>query len=477
MADYSEQEKRLLSNIPENSPLRTSLAHLREAVENIWLPGGPRVIHDYTDHGIPHCERIAGYALELLRNSGETLLPDEMYLLLAGIYLHDIGMQCDVARHEAIEKLAQQLGADFGIIFTAHTASSYPINEQKAIRKNHHYLSIAWIDHANRTGETILAPARDIPVGLVDDLMEICKHHTSLSIYDCGEKLLQVPKGRKRFIAALLRICDELDIAANRVEIRTVENFKLDPSNEVFWWLHNRTRIDISPTNVIRLTVWLHPDDGVRYRETIQTAYIDRFNKKNQPVLDVLVQSGLRIFISPQATVEQKDRYERFPVHIREALQALSGPPKTSAKPEEREAVDTKVPDTGSPDSVQASLCKLMKSFGEIQKLFAKHDIRPGDCDKVLDYLAAAESSYKELGDALIQVTHNPGYTLAIREYRPLRHKLEEWIQELRSSVSQFRVHCPPATPANERWRERLHALSLQPGNRLNEFKILLPTQ
>ena len=65
---------------------------------------------------------------------------------MAGIYLHDIGMQCDVLRFPEIKAAAEALGARFDVTFTAAAASSYTIDEQKAIRKNHQYLSAAWID-------------------------------------------------------------------------------------------------------------------------------------------------------------------------------------------------------------------------------------------------------------------------------------------------------------------------------------------
>ena len=37
----------------------------------------------------------------------------EMYLLLAGVYLHDIGMQCDVLNIPHIKNRAEILGANF----------------------------------------------------------------------------------------------------------------------------------------------------------------------------------------------------------------------------------------------------------------------------------------------------------------------------------------------------------------------------
>ncbi len=102
MANFSEVEEQLLKSVAD-SRLRTNLAQIREAVERIWSEDAIRIVQYFTDHGIKHSERLAFYANELLKaNCGRPISSKEMYLLLAGIYLHDIGMQCNV---ELIPKL------------------------------------------------------------------------------------------------------------------------------------------------------------------------------------------------------------------------------------------------------------------------------------------------------------------------------------------------------------------------------------
>ena len=159
MAEFTAIEKQLLKSVTD-SRLQTSLAAIREAAEDIWAPDAPRIIKDYTDHGIAHSERIVGFVAKLLEaNDGHPLSSQEMYLLLAGIYLHDIGMQCDTVKFPKIKIHAEKLGAQFDIEFTASRTNEYTINEQKEIRKNHHYLSAAWIDYAYTIGDTALNKA------------------------------------------------------------------------------------------------------------------------------------------------------------------------------------------------------------------------------------------------------------------------------------------------------------------------------
>jgi hypothetical protein len=325
MARFSDIEEQLLKRVSDDR-LRASLTMIRQAMEDIWAADVPRIIQDYTDHGVKHSERLAGFASKLLEaNDGRDLSAQEMYLLLAGIYLHDIGMQCDIVRFPEIKGRAEELGAKFEIFFTAPSASRYSLDEQKALRKNHQYLSVAWIDHAHRTGDTVLASAaRTIPEELVDDLMDVCKHHAKLPITDCSLTFKFDPTGRKQLVAALLRFSDELDIDGARVSsIETIKNFSLDPRNSVYWWLHNRTKVVFSARNVVILTIRLHPVDVKRQGTFVHATFITEFQSKNRPVLSILAQNGIPLVVGDDSKVVEDERAERLPPEINQALLAL----------------------------------------------------------------------------------------------------------------------------------------------------------
>jgi hypothetical protein len=324
VAKFSATEKQLLRRVTDDR-LQTSLATIRQATEDIWASDAPRLIRDYTDHGIKHSERLTSYAAKLLKaNDGKDLSAQEMYLLLAGIYLHDIGMQCDVVKFPEIKAQAEAGGAQFDIEFTARSASEYSIDEQKAIRKNHQHLSAAWIDYGYRTGETVLgSAAKTIPEDLIDDLMDVCKHHTKLPITDCPIEFKFDPIGRKQLVAALLRFSDELDIDGRRVSIETVKNFSLNPLNSVYWWLHHYTKVVFRAPSLIDLTIRLHPDDAKLYRSFVYAAFITEFQSKNQSVLSVLARNGVPLLISDASNVVPHDRAERLPKEIVQALQSI----------------------------------------------------------------------------------------------------------------------------------------------------------
>ena len=329
MAEFSKSEKQILKYIPPQNRLRTNLTDLREAVEIIWDIEAPRVIQDFTDHGIRHYERLADYAAQLLKaNQGRKLSKEEAYLLLAGIYVHDIGMQCDVVKFPDIKDRAVELGATFQIDeFEAKTTNTYSYDEQKDIRKNHHWLSIAWIDVAKKSPDNVLHKAANgIPNELVLDLKDVAVHHTKLPITSCPVAFKLDPNGRKQFVAALLRFADELDIQSNRVNIDTVNAFSLNPENCVYWWLHHLTKVTFPTESLLNVSLTLHPADFDEFHNIIQEVFINEFRTKNSSVLSVLAKNQVPVVMDEESKVTEYEYADRLPDIIRSTLQHLSQP-------------------------------------------------------------------------------------------------------------------------------------------------------
>jgi hypothetical protein len=333
MVPFSQDEEQLIEGI-SSEELRNSLALMRQKLqETVWAGEGTTIIQDFTDHGLTHIKNLARYAQRLQKayTGDDPLTEEERYLLLSGIYMHDIGMQCDVRKFPQIKDKAvdDDLGAKFAVDFTAERSRQYSIDEQKAIRENHHLLSAAWIaqDYDSQTGITPLAPAiKSIPEKYVKDLMDVCKYHTKLRISKCPEAFDVQPTGRKRLVAAMLRFADELDIASTRVEnFESVKTFSLDPNNEVYWWLHEKTVISFPyrRANVIRITIRLHTSDFEEYEDIVRNKCIDRFKIKNDPVITVLAENGIPLVISSASNVEKHEFTSRLPGKIAQALKAM----------------------------------------------------------------------------------------------------------------------------------------------------------
>jgi hypothetical protein len=323
MARFSEIEIKLLNKYLAKTRYYSSLALIREAMEDIWEVDAPRIVRGFTDHGEKHCERLVNLANILLKsNDGKILSQQEIYLLFAGIYLHDIGMQCDVVKFPEIKARAEELGAKFDIEFTSE-AAYYRIDEQKAIRNNHNFLSAAWIDYAYNSGKTVMQlAAKTIPKFQVDDLMDVCMFHSKLPINNCSNTCTTL-LGRKKMIAALLRFSDELDIDSKRVNIETVKNFSLSPQNSVFWWLHNSTEIEIINKNVVHIIIRLHPQDVKEHGSFIKKVFIQEFQSKNLPVLRELEMENICIKFSENSNLVEHERSEQLPYEIIEQLQKM----------------------------------------------------------------------------------------------------------------------------------------------------------
>lgn len=324
MPKFKEVETSIINKYISDLKLSDSLALIRAAMEHIWTTD-VKIVQNYTDHGEEHSERIAGFVEKILQtNVGSNFSEKEIYLLLAGVYLHDIGMQCDVVKYPDIKKKAENLGAKFDVEFTAKTANSYSQKEQDEIRKNHHYLSAAWIDYLYEEKDSILYPKIiSIPYDLVDDLMDICKFHSKLSINYCSDSFTDYPNNRKKMVAAILRFADELDISSSRVKLSTVKIFSIYSDNSIYWWLHNYTKVNFigQNGNQIQVIVYLHPEDFELYGSFVREEYINKFRNKNQPVLDVLVGHNIPLIIDSSSDVIAHRRVEKFPPEITDVFE------------------------------------------------------------------------------------------------------------------------------------------------------------
>jgi len=280
---------------------KESLDTIRKGVIDIWE--GIEVVRGFTGHGVDHSERMLEKAKIILssRIHADTKLnSNERYLIEAGIYLHDIGMQCYPHMHfddikARAEKLAKDKGVKFeDVNFTTEGAQHLTEEEQTFIRKNHGFLTAAWIEHLYNcndydcVGKKIGLACKSIPPKLVTDLMDICMYHTKLHIERCPEKFTQRGySGNKQLVAAILRLSDELDIGEERIKGSVIDNFKMDPANLTFWLMNKYTELTID-NNKICLTVTINDKDAERYGHIFKAKIINEFCRKNKMVFKIL---------------------------------------------------------------------------------------------------------------------------------------------------------------------------------------------
>jgi len=147
-----------------------------------------RIIHNFTDHDLEHSKRVATWADVITKaytGKGKLLSELETYLLLAGIYLHDIGMQCDLNKWPDIKQIAKDLGASFTSDFNTTISSAFTPQQQQEIRSNHQYLAAAWIEYAREHDNGALGTAlKQVPSENVGDLKDISSYPTVSKVGD-----------------------------------------------------------------------------------------------------------------------------------------------------------------------------------------------------------------------------------------------------------------------------------------------------
>jgi hypothetical protein len=167
---------------------------VRAAAKIIW----ERPLHRYyTDHSVNHSERIIEKLNDLTGDSRNlcTLSMTEVYILLAAVYLHDIGMQDERFRNGDLEQ----------------------------IRDRHHELTRDLIRNNSfkQSDSTIPLGLEGVPPDIVDVIALVAEAHRRTDLSQ--SKYEEFPYGseiiRPRLLAALLRCADELDIDHRRVHM------------------------------------------------------------------------------------------------------------------------------------------------------------------------------------------------------------------------------------------------------------------
>lgn len=323
-AQFSDAENYFI-DLLEDQDLKNSILLIRSIVEKIWS-SEIRIVRDFTDHGIEHSKRLIDLFRKILNaNDGKNFSVIELYSLLAGAYLHDIGMQCDLKHYSAIEEISRKYGANYSTKFSSN-ASNYSIQEQNNIRNNHQYITASWIDYAYDIKNDPLSSAiLSIPNDLIDDIIDICRYHSKMPITDCPINFHYRSAERKQLTAAILRFSDELDIDSKRVtNYQVINSFSMDPSNKVFWYLHSKTIIDFTSDNCIMISIRIHPSDFPKYKHTIHEKYITEFYSKIRFLQGIMAKNQIPIIIDPESGVKEDKRSAPLPQEIIELFQSFN---------------------------------------------------------------------------------------------------------------------------------------------------------
>ncbi len=159
----------------------------------------------YTDHSSLHAMEVADFCNRLVGEQMEKLSADDIYVLLMGCLFHDVGM--GVSR-EDYEHFKPRLGL-------SHLTG--PSSEQERceiIRDFHQELSGMYLE---KYGDLLDIPNKAYRFAII----QVCRGHRKTDLMEEAEYPATWPVGEGRrvclpYLAALLCLADELDVAQDR---------------------------------------------------------------------------------------------------------------------------------------------------------------------------------------------------------------------------------------------------------------------
>lgn len=159
----------------------------------------------YTDHTALHSLEVIDFCNSLIAERIDRLNVDEVYVLLMSAYLHDSGMGITESDYREFSTRI-----DFGNYFETHSRETTP----DIIRDFHHEFSGQYI---RKYAEFFEIPSPEHVFAIV----QVSRGHRKTDLFDEQEypAALEVPGGNTvclPYLAALIRLADELDIAADR---------------------------------------------------------------------------------------------------------------------------------------------------------------------------------------------------------------------------------------------------------------------
>lgn len=163
------------------------------------------IFPEYTDHTVLHSLSVIDFCNRLIGSQIDRLNADELYVLLMSCYFHDTGMGISMKDYEAFSR-----EIDFGLYFESHSRDNYPT----IIRDFHHEFSGCFIRKYAQLfeipSEAHLFAIRQVSRGHRKiDLMDEAEYHSALPMP--GGVVVSLP-----YLSALIRLADEIDVAAAR---------------------------------------------------------------------------------------------------------------------------------------------------------------------------------------------------------------------------------------------------------------------
>lgn len=260
--------------------VKAALRRWMPDIESILRQGGSTP-ETYTLHDNEHSFRVAGWMVQIIPTDVlEALSSYELALLLLSAYLHDIGMTPKGAKVRAIETfLASSTDKAEGPAvkpFREWAAANmsgitFPLDPGMPPEKRVelvHELTARYVREKHNEWSAELIRERPMgrePLGTypgwVEDLVRLCQSHhwcfDDLKSNDFRPRRVGTPPAtvHLRYLAAVLRIADILDVDPRRTPEAVERHRVIDASSRVFWEKDRGLSLEISENRVIASAV------------------------------------------------------------------------------------------------------------------------------------------------------------------------------------------------------------------------------
>lgn len=221
----------------------------------------------FTDHTELHSLNVIDFCNRLIGDQIDIMRADEVYTLLLGCYFHDTGMGISEKDYIAFSK-----EIDFGNYFDTHSVDDIP----KIIRDFHNEFSGLFI---RKYAEFFEIPSEEHLWAII----EISRGHRKTPLLDPKQYPISLitPSGGKiclPYLAALIRLADEIDVSASR-NPSLIYNLETDTVkyNIEFIRHHAIRELLIEPGEFVLV---VNTDDENVYKDVL------RITDKMQKVLD-----------------------------------------------------------------------------------------------------------------------------------------------------------------------------------------------
>ena len=160
---------------------------------------------EFTDHTMLHSLTVIDFCNKLIGNRIDDLNADEIYTLLMSCYFHDTGMGISRKDFDLFSK-----SIEFGAYFETHSRDDYP----GTIRDYHHEFSGQFI---RKYADLFEIPSAEHLFAVT----QVARGHRRTDLFDekAYPAAFMVPGGNTiclPYLAALIRLADEIDVAASR---------------------------------------------------------------------------------------------------------------------------------------------------------------------------------------------------------------------------------------------------------------------